>query len=297
MSGVAWRLISLRLAAVIAASTGLAGCLTLAAPDDAFFWPDERVAREGIDLDPDAPPADAETLMLQYASGPIGVTRLRGAAAGEPIILYCGGNLFRRNAGGGRAARKLGLIGDALLFDYPGYGDTAGPADMGRFRAVADVMADAARRVADAEDRPLIVWGHSLGGAVCAQVAQRAGADVLVLETTPARAQAMIDAQLGFFRPFVRTHLGDGIASVDIPAWLDGFPGRVVVLEAGQDETLAPTLSRALERELVQRGLDVERLVFPEAGHNSIGEQADFQARIRQAIRRPRSRLITRNRR
>lgn len=272
-----------KLAAAGVVAAALAGC-AVNVPGDAFFWPDTRLEAENMRLRPNPPPPEGEILRLTYGDDPIGATRMRTSAAGRPLILFCGGNMFRRESGGGSAARKLAPFGDVLMFDYPGYGDTGGMADFASFRAVGEVVAATARAQAEAEGRPLIAWGHSLGGVVCAEAAKTVGADALVLETTTPDARAAINNQLGMMRPFIRTRIDPGLASVDVPASLDGFDGRVVVLEAGPDATLPPALSQELTRRLQQRGLNVVRLVFPEAEHNTVGAQPDFEPRVSAAL-------------
>lgn len=270
--------------AVAALAAGVAGCVALDVPEGAFFWPDARLAAENVVLEPDPPPPGSEILPLTYAEGGIGATRVRSGQPNRPLILFCGGNMFRREAAGGRAASKLAPFGDVLMFDYPGYGDTAGRTDFANFRAVGTVVADVARRQADAEGRRLIAWGHSLGGPVCAEAARHARADVLVLETTTPGGKATVDRQVGLLRPFVRVRMAPALAAIDLPASLDGFSGAVVVVEAGRDETLAPALSRALTRDLRRRGHAVQHLAFPAAGHNDVGRQPDFQPRLSAAL-------------
>jgi len=275
-----------RLAAIAAAAAALSACLKVDVPEDAFFWPDSRLAAEQVVLTPNPPPAGAEALTLSYAGGTIGATRVRATAAPRPLILFCGGNLFRRSSAGGFAAAKLAPFGDVLMYDYPGYGETGGEANFANFSAAGAVMAETARAQADAEGRPLIAWGHSLGGVVCTDAAVKARADVLVLETTTPGARAAVDQQAGLMRPFVRVNMAPALASIDVPAALEGFGGKILVLEAGRDETLAPALSRRLARELEERGLRVERLVFPNAGHNDVGRQPDFESRVAGALAR-----------
>ncbi|WP_224760950.1 hypothetical protein [Brevundimonas aurantiaca] len=124
----------------------LGGCLSLDVPEDAFFYPDARVAAEKIDLPTDAPMVlPAEVVRLSYAGGDIGATRIRTGRRDAPLILYCGGNLFRRSSGAGTVANELAPFGDVLMFDYPGYGDTAGQADYANFLAAGVAVADAAR--------------------------------------------------------------------------------------------------------------------------------------------------------
>ena len=273
-----------RLAAIAAAAAALSACLKVDVPEDAFFWPESRLAQEQIVLAPNPPPNGAETLTLPYAGGSIGATRIRTSAAPRPLILFCGGNMFRRSTAGGSAARKLEPFGDVLMFDYPGYGETGGEADFAHFSTAGEVMAATARAQADVEGRPLIAWGHSLGGIVCTDAAVKARADVLVLETTTPGARAAVDQQAGLMRPFVRVNMAPALASIDVPAALEGYAGKIVVLEAGRDETLPPALSRALTRQLEARGLNVERLVFPDAGHNDVGRQPEFESRVAAAL-------------
>jgi len=263
----------------------LSGCLSMDVPEDAFFYPDARVAAEKITLPPDIPMAfDAQALSLPYSGGAVGVTRVRTGRAEAPLILFCGGNLFRRSAAAGKTAAKLAPFGDALMFDYPGYGDTAGQADYASFMAAGTAVADAARAQADAEGRKLIAWGHSLGGPVCAQAAAYMEADALVLETTTPSTRAAVDTMAGWARPLIRVTIAPNLDSIDIPASLQAYPGKVVVLEAGRDDTLPPALSRRLARELQAQGVKVERLVFPQADHNDVGAQPDFQPRVSAAL-------------
>lgn len=275
-----------RRAAALVLAVAVSGCASIEVPERAFFWPEARLARESIVLAPNPPPAGAEVLDLAYAEGRIGASRVRSNRTDAPLILFCGGNMFRRASAGGSRSRALLPFGDLILFDYPGYGETAGLDSVTNFRAVGEVVSDAARAAADAEGRRLIVWGHSLGGVMCAGAAQRARADVLVLETTTPGARATVAHQVGLMRPFVRVRLDPALAGVEIPAELEGYAGKVVVLEAGRDETLPPALSRALTRQLQARGHRVERLVFPEAGHNEVPAQPDFTTRLTAALAR-----------
>jgi pimeloyl-ACP methyl ester carboxylesterase len=272
-------------AALALAAPLLTACMTANVPEDAFFYPEARIAAEKIVLEPGAAmPATAETLSLPYPGGAVAATRVRTGRADAPLILFCGGNMFRRPVYGGNAAQKLAPFGDVLMFDYPGYGDTPGAADYATFHAAGAAVAVSARAQADAEGRRLIAWGHSLGGPVCAEAARAARADALVLEATTPSARAAVNDMIGWKRVFVRVRLAPALAAIDVPATLAGYPGKVVVLEAGRDSTLPPALSRTLARDLQARGVAVERLVFPQADHNGIGRQPDFQPRLTAAL-------------
>ena len=263
---------------------GLGGCFKVDVPEGNFFYPNERVRAENITLPSAPPPSGSQALTLSYEGGTIAATRVRTNAAPRPLILFCGGNLFRRSSGGAVTADKLSPFGDVLMFDYPGYGDTDGTANFAGFEAVGRVMAREARAQADAEGRPLIAWGHSLGGIVCSAIANEVDADALVLETTTPSARAAVDEMVGLARPLVRVNMAPALAAVDVPGSLDGYEGRIIVLEAGKDDTLPPALSRRLARELRARGHDVQTLVFPQAGHSDVGQQPDFESRVTQAL-------------
>lgn len=262
----------------------LAGCINVPVPEGAFFYPEARLQAEGTVLQNGEPWPGGERLSLPYAGGTVGATRIRTGATDTPLILFCGGNMFRRRVSESAAANKLTPFGDLIVFDYPGYGDTPGQADVASFRAAGEVVAAEARAQADREHRPLIAWGHSLGGPICAEIARATRADALVLEATTPSARAAVDRQVGWRRAFVRVNVAPGLRSIDIPSSLQGYPGRVVVLEAGRDDTLAPQLSQMLARDLTRQGVDVRRLVFPAAGHNDIGRQPDFRSRVAEAL-------------
>ncbi|WP_426023647.1 alpha/beta hydrolase family protein [Brevundimonas sp. PWP3-1b1] len=276
-----------RLSATVAAlclSGVLAGCMTVSVPEGQFFYPDARVTAEKMVLTPGPAIPGAEVLSLPYSGGAVAATRVRMGKSDAPLILYCGGNLFRRDVNGAQVATELAPFGDVLMFDYPGSGDTPGQANFATYRSAGAVIAATARAQADAEGRKLIAWGHSLGGPICAEAARVIRADSLVLEATTPTARDAVNEMIGLWRPLVRVQLADALATVDVPATLDGYPGKVVVLEAGRDETLPPALSRKLAQDLETRGVNVERLVFPRADHGDIPAQPNFVARVAAAL-------------
>jgi len=271
-------------AAAIGLSTILAGCLTVNVPEGQFFYPDTRVQAEKLILAPGPAIPGAETLSLPFAGGAVAATRVRTGRADAPLILYCGGNLFRRGVSGAQVATELASFGDVLMFDYPGSGDTPGQASFATYRDAGEVIAATARAQADAEGRRLIAWGHSLGGPICAEAARVIRADALVLEATTPTARAAVDSMVGLWRPIVRVQLAEPLTTVDVPATLDGYSGKVVVLEASRDTTLPPVLSRKLAHDLRARGVNVERLVFARADHGDIPSQPDFVTRVGAAL-------------
>ena len=138
-------------AAAIGLSTILAGCLTFNVPEGQFFYPDTRVQAEKLILAPGPAIPGAEILSLPFAGGAVAATRVRTGRADAPLILYCGGNLFRRGVSGAQVATELASFGDVLMFDYPGSGDTPGQASFATYRDAGEVIAATARAQADAE--------------------------------------------------------------------------------------------------------------------------------------------------
>ena len=277
-----------RMIIVAAAAISAAGC-SVNVPENAFLYPDARIAAEKIELTPGpAMPPSAQTLTLPYAGGQLATTRLSSAKGDQaPLILFCGGNMFRQSAYGGLVGGQLAAFGDVLLFDYPGYGASTGASDIAGMKAAVAAMAAHARAIADREQRRLILWGHSLGGTVCAEGAVNAKADVLVLETTTPSANAVMQEALGWKRFLIRVRLAPPLAEVDIPSTLADYPGRIIVLEAGRDTVLPPVLSRRLAQALTAKGRSVDHLVFAEAGHNDVHSQPDFTSRMAEALARP----------
>lgn len=276
----------MRLQVIIAGLAALAvgACIRVDVAETHFFYPNSRIEAEGITLTPGRPmPADAEILSIPFEGGAVAATRVRGRADG-PLILFCGGNMFRRAIGGGETAARLTPFGDVLMFDYPGYGETPGQANLAQFRAAGQAVVERAQAIAAAEGRDLITWGHSLGGPVCTEITRETGARTLVLEATTPTARAAVNASLGLFRPVARVTLDEGLSSFDIVETLQGYSGHVIVLEAGRDETLPARLSRDMARDLEAQGVNVTRLVFPQARHNDICAQPDFQTRLAEAL-------------
>lgn len=200
-----------------------------------------------------------ETIALTHVTA-------HGTRPGAPLILACMGNASDRINNGVYYAQKLLPYGDVLMFDYPGYGDSTGEANTATLVALQKDFAGYVTRAA--EGRPLIYWGHSLGGFVCAQIARETPAlDAIVLETTAPNAEEVARAWKPWYMPFLSIRVEDGLAAYDTPEALKDFAGPVLVIGGGKDDTLPVALSRSLARQLEAQGNDVTYLEYPEAGH------------------------------
>jgi pimeloyl-ACP methyl ester carboxylesterase len=221
-------------------------------------------------------PATVTHAFVEIAGQRIAVTRVKAANAkeGEPLIVYCAGQAGGRYHPLSYAyAAKLLMWGEAVIFDYPGYGDSSGKAnleDMAAFEKAAPAWIDAQAQV-----RPLILWGHSLGGMICPQIAKGSvEADAIVLETTAPNAADLAETRKPFFAP-VTLKLKEGLL-YDVPAALAGFRGKIVVLGGGKDNIMPVRLARSLADQLKAAGLDVTYLEYAGTGHQNTALNSGF---------------------
>lgn len=207
----------------------------------------------------------------------IAVTRIRqnGLEPGAPLILVCMGNATDRIRGGAAYAANLMAYGDVLLFDYPGYGDSTGTPTAANLMAIRGALMGHAE--SEAAGRPILLWGHSVGGFVCAQMAgisdQIGG---IVLETTAVDAAEVAGAIRPWYLPFIRVRVEDSLASFDTVDALATFPCPVLVIGAGRDTVLPVRLHRSLARRLEAEGIQTTYLEFPGAGHIDASRQPGF---------------------
>lgn len=200
-----------------------------------------------------------------------------GVAADAPLIVACMGNASDRIRNGGGYARKIMPHGEVLLFDYPGYGDSTGIPTAAHLQAVrAPLLAHAE---ALASERPILLWGHSLGGFVCAQMAGASDAIAgIVLETTAASADEVAASWKPWYLPFLNIKVEEGLAEFETPKALASFEAPVLVIGAGRDTTLSVTLHRSLQAQLKAQGNNLTYLEYPDAGHYDAPLQSGFAA-------------------
>jgi fermentation-respiration switch protein FrsA (DUF1100 family) len=99
-------------------------------------------------------------------------------------LLFCHGNAGNVSHRLENVAYLLQTGFQVLLFDYRGYGHSSGqPSEQGLYRDAATAWAHLVER-ADTAGAPRIIFGRSLGGAVAVDLAIRAAADALIIEST-----------------------------------------------------------------------------------------------------------------
>jgi pimeloyl-ACP methyl ester carboxylesterase len=196
----------------------------------------------------------------------------------RPLIVTCSGNAMDRYTAGVSYAQKALPWGDVLLFDYPGYGDSSGRPSAVSFELALTIIIDQARLLADG--RPIVFWGHSLGGFVCSKLAERMP-DVsgLVLETTARNAAEVARAWMpSALQPFVWPKISPSLRSYDNVLATKSLKVPILVLGAGLDDTLPVSLSRSLAKDLGEQSSDVTYHEFPQALHWNVPSQADYRA-------------------
>ncbi|MEO0697745.1 MAG: alpha/beta fold hydrolase [Pseudomonadota bacterium] len=216
---------------------------------------------------------------IETPEGRLAVRHVTNKNKQGPLIVYCGGNSYDVPSHGELAAWKIGGHGDGLLWDYPGFGKSDGSPSVMSFRVSMERVASAIETYKRDKNQPVVFWGHSLGGFVCAEMVRAIGAaDAIVFEATAPSAHAAKDYLVpALLRPFLSIRLADELAGLDSVAALsgvrsaDGAPLPLLVLGARKDQILPVALSRRLADELEADGHNVSLTIYPDADHFDIG--------------------------
>ena len=217
----------LRLAAIaLAAYVGL--CLLLYLLQDWMIFFPRPLASE-----PTAPHVERTALQRDDVT-------LRGwvvnAQSNGPLLLYFGGN----------AEEVSGLVDvfarlDAVtvLMNYRGYGESGGKPSAAHLIADAAAVVDGFRR-RFGQDRPVVLFGRSLGSGIAALAARAEGIDGLIL-LSPYRSIEHIAKRRFPFAPvgWLLRH------NIDPTSALDALPERILVLYAVEDSVVPTSESRA----------------------------------------------------
>ena len=211
------------------------------------------------DPNPGSPPADVTVGRVETLDGiahELWIFPADGEAAAR-LVVFNGnaGNMSHRLP----LARALAAEGmEVILFDYRGYGNTAGsPSEEGLLadaRAVADVAFDT--------DRPVVFFGESLGAGVATLLAAETAPDALVLRSPFISLSDMARRHYRIVPPVLlrdRYEVEKTMAELDVP---------LLVILGTADSIVPPELSLAVFEAADQP----KRLVEMEGlGHNAPG--------------------------
>jgi pimeloyl-ACP methyl ester carboxylesterase len=197
-----------------------------------------------------------------------------------PLIVSCFGNASDRYEHGVDYVAKIAPYGQVLLWDYPGYGDSSGAATVD---AVARVTAALVPLIeARAAGRPILYWGHSLGGFVCSNLAAQTGQLAgIILETTAPSIRSVAAAWTPESIP-LRVTFDEDLLQYDIPEALAGVDVPILIIGAGRDRVLPVALSRELAEALPNAAY----LELPMATHFSAGFDPYTKDAVRDLLNR-----------
>jgi uncharacterized protein len=168
-----------------------------------------------------------------------------------------------------------GLKAHVMLFDYRGYGRSAGrPFEQGLYRDAAAAYNWWARERAPRGER-LVLFGESLGGAVAVDLAARTQPAGLILQSTftSARDMARTMMPLGLLQPLAGVYF-------DSATKIGGVKCPKLFIHGSRD----PIVPIRLGRGLFERAPEPKSFYeVPGAGHNDLPWEAgpEYQTRLR----------------
>lgn len=225
--------------------------------------------------------------VLEYETEHLAITRIEREGSSRPLVVHCGGNASDRYETGTLYAQKMISFADVLMFDYPGYGDSTGRATAESLRAANQALVEYVNSELRAR-RPLILWGHSLGGFVCGDMVNRLNTvDGIILEATATNAEDVSKAVMPWYaKLFIRARTSESLDAYDMVSTLKTTDVPILILGAAKDKTLPVALSRKLSAGLKATGRDVTYAEFPEANHISIPTQDNYLSTVEDFISR-----------
>lgn len=200
--------------------------------------------------------------------------RAANARQGEPLIVYCGGNASDMINRGAYYVNKLLPWGEVVMWDYPGFGHSNGAPWASSFD---DVFTNMVPWIDEqAKGRPLVLWGHSIGGLICSRFAQKSKeVDAIVLETTALSPQRMAKDRT-WALPLIDVQVQGDWRTFDIPTMLADFTGPIMVVGAGKDQTLPVPLAREVGEALKGQNPAVTYVEYAQATHLNATLNSDF---------------------
>jgi acetyl esterase/lipase len=128
-----------------------------------------------------------------------------------------------------------------------------------------------------AKGRPLVFWGHSLGGLICPEIARLSReVDAIVIETSAPSSLSLANTRKPGIVSFVSLDLVDGLKDYDTPKALATFNGPILVLGAGKDAVIPVQQARNLADQLKAAGRSVEYREYASASHGNAAMNSEF---------------------
>lgn len=217
-----------------------------------------------------------------WADGTIAVTEFITGRPDKPLVVHCGGNSSDRYGFGAFFGLKVLPYADLVIFDYPGFGDSPGVPSAQSFEAMVAHLAGELNARSVQYDRPIILWGYSLGGFVCSELLQSiTRVDAIIIESSASSAKSASRHLVPrILRPFLKVHLSPTLADYDNVEALKNFKGQIVVLAGAEDGILPATLSRELVAGLEELGVAVTYHEFAGGNHANLPTLGEYKATL-----------------
>ena len=244
--------------------TAMIGCKTVRVSESDFLRPDlrpEAFLRPGQTLD---------RFTIETPHGEIAATRIT-KPGNTTVILYCGGNQFRKDTLGGSISAAFPASVDLVMFDYPGYGESTGSPTLVNLMESATAVYDQLLTNPTSDYRRHAVYGASMGGFVAAHVAAERSPELLILEGTAASASQMMKSLVPWFaKPFIFIDIAPSLARYDNVTRLRDFQGNTLLLAGSTDSQTKPAIMRQLNDGLHRNGVAVQFRTIEGRGHGDV---------------------------
>jgi len=164
--------------------------------------------------------------------------------ASEKVVIYFGGNAMRIADSYRILEHLLALDSDVVWLDHRGLGASSGQADMeGLMRDGLETF----DHVAESTDKPVVLYGLSLGSFIAGYVAVNRPAAGLILEASATTAEDWARALTPWYAtPFVRLDIQRELVDAGNEQIVQRYTGPLFILVGEDDETTPVALSRAL---------------------------------------------------
>lgn len=266
---------------------GLGAC-TISVTSEQIFLPNQlnrRADSQMLSIQHEARLSDQITLRHELiSSGSSNIALTLAKTGSNRLIVACMGNAADRLSDGVGYLEGFVAFGDALIFDYPGYGDSSGYPTINEFNAATSAIKE---KVIATDYDEVVIWGHSLGGFVCADLAKKMikQFDGFIFETSAANIVAVSKAWTPWYaKPFIKLKIEDTLKTYDNVIALKNFEGPILVIGASKDRQLPVTLSRNLAKRLENEAHKVTYTELNGAQHMNVSHHPDYTETIRSFI-------------
>jgi pimeloyl-ACP methyl ester carboxylesterase len=203
-----------------------------------------------------------------------------------PLVVFCGGNGFRLNYGGALLGTSLSQMGDVLMFDYPGMGESGGDGRRIQFNETLTAVNNKALTIAATrKNKQIIYYGHSFGGGVCSLLANKnPDASALILAATFADYHDVAESIKPLLSKFARLKIDEDTPEFKIPSLLTEYENPIIVIASKTDDTIKFPVSEKLYYKLLKQGNNVQFISLENAAHSIVPADKELQTKLISAL-------------